>query len=800
MIRDECLKIANLGHASRYSYRELVTGEIPQLAYASPEVARLQCNKETKTVKDRMNTVEYEGMVQLPIVDESRMHGEVNDLSLDPTQDGLRIAADPAQDMWSIGAIIYYLCTGETLFLTDNEEDIDADQLQILIDWPDFAKQKRVNKVKSPAARHLVSQLLSKDPLLRPSASYCLTYHPYLQQQQQQNSEEGSVNKEAVRFPGEGSSKYDVFISYRKQPTGNHRSSSSLSSSSLCTDNDHCAILTELFTNRGMSVVSTSDSDSSRTAGDSSSSSSSSLSHSMTHSSAAIIILSHYALFKAIRSSVDSSDTTSAVAVGRGTTALSIFEKMSANSEFDEFLYELRLAVELRSMGLLEKGLFIVAVGEQIPNESSDQLSVVVNERSNGMDRYTHWKNVSYSTYFEEHYGEMIGYYGGSHSRSAMPHVTVRSVEAALDSFLHDSGYGKSAVQDLTIMELFRYLVRLPTYHIVGPQESAFQHAANSLADVLSGVSVILGNRASSSGKVAAASADVVIADVALSRPNTAAFDMILGSTIRNTPITTTMMHNPSKSRASTPALMGEGILLESERFDGRTRSPLTGLPVRAYTPSGDSPKKPSSQQRSLYDLSSSSATTAATAGIRIIGSPAVDDKLVSRRGSSPDIIIMNSSSCSPGRTTFGESLRIPIQTWDDDDDDDAAVGANDPIHHTAAATAAEVNVASSLPVEEEVPFVDIDGYSSSFHKLPYFTEIVGEDRVRTAAALSFMSNKLEVSENHIANLQDELMLLRKKMSSSDAELADLRNKMAKGSIRYPPPSRSSSSSKKRPK
>jgi serine/threonine protein kinase len=762
VIRDECLKIANLGHASRYTYSELVTGEISQLAYASPEIARLQCSKELQAEKDRMNTMEYEGTVQLPIVDESRMHGEVNDLSLDPTQGGLRIAADPAQDMWSVGAILYYLCTGETLFLTDNEEGIDADQLQMLIDWPDFAKQKRVNKVKSPAARHLVSLLLSKDPLLRPSASYCLTYHPYLLQQQQ-DSDEGSV-----RFPGEGSSKYDVFISYRKQ-SKRYRS--------LCTDNDHCAILTELFANRGISVISTSD-----CSGTAVRNSSSSLSHSMTHSSAAIIILSHYALFKEIRS-MDSDPNTGTTygttAAGGRETALSIFEKMSANSEFDEFLYELRLAVELRSIGLLEKGLFIVAVGEQLPIESSDQLSVVVDDRGrssgcspvdlSAVDRFTHWKNVSYSTYFEEHYGEMIGYYGGSHSRSAMPHVTVRSVEEALDSFLHDSGYGKSTVQDLTIMELFRYLVRLPTYHVVGPQESAFQHTVDSLADVLSGASVILSNRAST-GKVVA-SADVVIADVALSRPSTAAFDMILGSTIRNNPITMMMpMMHTSKSRASTPALM-EG-LLQSEHFDNRTRSPLTGLRVQAYIPSGDSPKKPSSQQRSLHDLSTA-------AGIRITKTPAssLDDVLGSRRGS-PDI--MNSS---PG-ATFGESFRIPIQTWD-------AAADDDPINYTAAG----VNFTSSLPME--VPFVDIElNNGNSYHKLPYFTEIVGEDRVRSAAALSFMSSKLEVSENHIANLQDELMLLRKKMSSSDAELADLRNKMAKGSIRYPP----SSSSKKRPK
>jgi len=473
----------------------------------------------------------------------------------------------------------------------------------------------------------------------------------------------------------------------------------------------------------------------------------------MTHCSAAIIVLSHYALFKATRSVDGDPDIDASGVIGR-TISQSIFEKMNANSEFDDFLYELRLAVELRSIGLLEKGLFIVAVGDQLPHNSRAQLSIVdemsVDYVQDGPA--AHWKNVSYTSYFEERYGEMIGHYGGSHSRSAMPNVTVKSVEAVLECFLHDSGYGKPTQGDLTLMELFRYLVRLPTFHIVGPQQQAFQNAANSLADVLSGVSVILGNRAST-GKMTASS-DVVIADIALSRPSTAAFDMMLGSNMRD-PIT---MYT-SKSRASTPALI-DGV--DSKRLDS-TRSPLTGLRVRANSPSGDSPKKPSSQQRSLQGFS--------TAGIRI-GSPALDDVLGSRRGS-PDII-----NCSSG-ATFGNSFRIPIKTWDAADDD--------PINNAAAFNF------SPLPVE--VPFVDIElNNGNSFHKLPYFTEIVGEDRVRTAAALTFMSSKLEVSENHIANLQDELLLLRRKMSSSDAELADLRNKISKGSIRYPP----SSSSKKR--
>jgi hypothetical protein len=62
---------------------------------------------------------------------------------------------------------------------------------------------------------------------------------------------------------------------------------------------------------------------------------------------------------------------------------------------------------------------------------------------------------------------------------------------------------------------------------------------------------------------------------------------------------------------------------------------------------------------------------------------------------------------------------------------------------------------------------------------VPYFTEIVGEDRVRTATTMQFMSTKLEESENHIANLEDELAMLRAQMSNKDAELSHLRSVVA---------------------
>ncbi|KAJ1415473.1 hypothetical protein B484DRAFT_401450 [Ochromonadaceae sp. CCMP2298] len=77
----------------------------------------------------------------------------------------------------------------------------------------------------------------------------------------------------------------------------------------------------------------------------------------------------------------------------------------------------------------------------------------------------------------------------------------------------------------------------------------------------------------------------------------------------------------------------------------------------------------------------------------------------------------------------------------------------------------------------------EVAEYYQEHIQLPYFTEIVGEDRVRSAVALDFISTKLEVSENQIANLEDELSLLRREVWEKDRELGRLRGVLSTSSI-----------------
>ena len=109
--------------------------------------------------------------------------------------------ASPSYDMWSFGVLLYYLCLNESLWLENLSGDISEDSMIKLGLWKPEYKAKKLGRIANPQARNLVAQLLSKDPLMRPSATRALA-HPFLS------------GKKVTRMVGE-SSEYDVFISYR---------------------------------------------------------------------------------------------------------------------------------------------------------------------------------------------------------------------------------------------------------------------------------------------------------------------------------------------------------------------------------------------------------------------------------------------------------------------------------------------------------------------------------------------------------------------------------------------------------
>jgi hypothetical protein len=61
--------------------------------------------------------------------------------------------------------------------------------------------------------------------------------------------------------------------------------------------------------------------------------------------------------------------------------------------------------------------------------------------------------------------------------------------------------------------------------------------------------------------------------------------------------------------------------------------------------------------------------------------------------------------------------------------------------------------------------------------QLPYFTEIVGEDKASTSATMVYLAEKLEVKENEVLNLEDEIQLLQEKLKLQSEELRKLRSR-----------------------
>ena len=224
------------------------------------------------------------------------------------------LTAHPSFDVWSLGCILYQMCTADVKPLMQGGQDDNlvgvrkgVDNLFALAEWSPELKADKLAHVPNQLARNLLSQMLHKDPLQRPSLASVLA-HPFLS------------GKKVVRMVGDKPT-YDVFLSYR-----------------VASDSPHVEKLYNLLTAQGFKVYWD------KLCLESGVDWEQGFCEGLVSSRAFVPLLS--------RDAINHPDI-----------AWQNFSKLTADSRCDNVFLEHRLAVELQGLGLIEK-MFPVFIGD----------------------------------------------------------------------------------------------------------------------------------------------------------------------------------------------------------------------------------------------------------------------------------------------------------------------------------------------------------------------------------------------------------------------------------------------------
>lgn len=424
LLRDK-LVLGDLSLAQGYSFNETLIHDFGHraLAYSSPEVVQVYYEKSKFIPTDE--NPEYQ----------------------------CELFAAQSQDLWSIGAVIYYLFTGEPLFLTRFDETIDQDQIEILRKWPKFMKEKRMKKIKCSIARNLVDQLLSHDPSLRPDCSYCLTHPIFFK------------DKALGRFVGTEATT-DIYISYRKKFEGKsfqhkfNKIKSLVREDQLIPDKVHSDKIIEILESCKYTLTDGStiyDSYGNLYETDNESALFELIEKAfldITYHKSMFIILSRFGL------NCDFFN-------------LSTLTKIS---EINLYLFQIRIALELSSRGLLEGGVYILAIGDKDEPGILDIPNFVIEQDNE--------KPMIYSSFFYH-----------QHSKNdrtttclpeVIPNIVLSSLESITSSLLLKYGYGKLHYPKLTLKDMIQKVLQFPIFEVVGFENVALTKTCEDIRCSLS--------------------------------------------------------------------------------------------------------------------------------------------------------------------------------------------------------------------------------------------------------------------------------------------------------------------------
>ena len=224
------------------------------------------------------------------------------------------LTAHPSFDVWSLGCILYQMCTDDGKPLMQGGQDDNLvgvrkgiDNLFALAEWSPELKADKLADVPNQLARNLLSQMLHKDPMQRPSLARVLA-HSFLS------------GKKVARLVGE-KPKYDIFLSYR-----------------VASDAQHVEKLYNLLTAQGFKVY-------------------------WDKFCLEPGVDWEQGFCEGLVSSRAFVPLLSRDAINHPEKNLQNFSKLTADSKCDKVFLEHRLAVELQGLGLTEK-LFPIFIGD----------------------------------------------------------------------------------------------------------------------------------------------------------------------------------------------------------------------------------------------------------------------------------------------------------------------------------------------------------------------------------------------------------------------------------------------------